>query len=512
MIAMIIGYHLHITLHSTLLLAILVASSLFAAPIFSTPLTVDSTETGTQQPRSFSPYIHSVKNISTAAEILDECQPTNAQDTSDSSTRHLMAIVEYLAEEVTETIYEPLAPIALSATQQVSTNNKNGSCLSCHSDAGHLMQVVKPKQGPSEDSCASAPSRAAFLNAFVNPEFVTTVHGSLGCVGCHSGDATSEDKSVAHDGLVDAEAGCVNCHSDIVELHATSLHGSLSGKLHTLQLRSGHKSFEQLEPAWQADCASCHASCSDCHITLPGAVGGGLIKGHEFIKRPPMKDTCALCHGSRAGGEYLGTFEGLKPDVHFEAGLHCIDCHKNDLHGDGETYTSRWEVDGRPQCGDCHAELPNQTAAAHSTNHLDLSCQTCHSQPYQNCFGCHSGEENGEYVRRADDKRLDLKIGRNTVPGYPHDVVTVRNNPVSRNSFDHYGENLLPHFDQYPTWKTTAPHNIQRVTEQNRSCQSCHGNSELFINADDLNTEGSAANKTVITKPAHDLSSGAPSK
>lgn len=105
---------------------------------------------------------------------------------------------------------------------------------------------------------------------------------------------------------------------------------------HALKQRSSEENFHKLEPVWQADCAGCHAGCSDCHVTLPGAVGGGLIKGHEFFKRPPMKESCAVCHGSWAGAEYLGQWEGVEPDVHFEAGMHCLDCHKNDLHASDE--------------------------------------------------------------------------------------------------------------------------------------------------------------------------------
>ena len=135
---------------------------------------------------------------------------------------------------------------------------------------------------------------------------------------------------------------------------------------------------------------------------------------------------------------------------------------------------------------------------AHQTNHDDVSCQTCHGQPYQNCFSCHSGEEDGAYFRRAGAKSMDLKVGRNTAEGYPYGIVTLRNNPVARDSFDHAGAGLLPHFDDYPTWKTAAPHNIRRTTEQNRNCGACHDNSEFFLAPEDLDPKGAAANQDVI--------------
>jgi hypothetical protein len=374
-------------------------------------------------------------------------------------------------------------------------------CLSCHSNAGYLMGAVTQSEAPPEDGCATAPTRPGFLNSFVRPDFPNSLHGAIGCVNCHGGDDATTDFDAAHANQVDANAICSTCHENIAARHQTSLHGTLNGMAEALRLRSGADNFHTLNPMWEADCATCHAACSDCHLTLPQAVGGGLIRGHDFFATPPMEETCATCHGSRAGGEYLGQHEGLEPDVHFEAGMHCVDCHTNDLHGDGKTYQSRWQVEGRAQCTDCHAGLPNATAMAHQKNHDELSCQTCHSQPYQNCFSCHTGEEDGAYFRRAGDKRLDLKIGRNTDPEYPHGIVTLRNNPVSRDSFDHFGKGLLPHFDDYPTWKTAAPHNIRRVTEQNRSCGACHANPDIFLAPGDLDPDGAAANTEAILKP-----------
>ncbi len=388
---------------------------------------------------------------------------------------------------------------------EVMLTDEDGTCLTCHTNAGNLMQVVKPAEAPPEDGCAAAPSRPPFLNAFVNAAFTDTTHGELGCTGCHGGDATTDDKTVAHGGMLDAEAGCVDCHADITKLHSTSLHGTLNGMSHALELRSGPENFHKLDTVWHNDCASCHASCSDCHVTLPGAVGGGLLRGHEFFKTPPMEDTCAVCHGTRAGAEYLGKWGGVEPDVHHQAGMHCIDCHTNDMHGDGTLYTSRWDVAGRSQCTDCHEDLPNDSVEAHMAEHDDMSCQTCHSQPYQNCFSCHAGLEDGAFFRKADHKGLDFKIGRNTVTGYPYSIVPLRNNPVSRDGFAYFGENLLPHFDEYPTWKTAAPHNIQRITPQNETCANCHGNADLFLLEEYLDELGSEANKSVIIPPARTL-------
>jgi len=66
---------------------------------------------------------------------------------------------------------------------------------------------------------------------------------------------------------------------------------------------------------------------------------------------------------------------------------------------------------------------------------------------------------------------------------------------------------LLPDFDQSPTWVYTTPHNIQRFTPQNRSCESCHGHPELFLTADKIDADELQANQSVIvdTIPGLDL-------
>ena len=397
--------------------------------------------------------------------------------------------------------FGPESVTGVYAAELVEATCNNGTCLDCHGDAGHLMQVVQPPPATSDSGCAAAPSRPPFLGAFVNSTFTTSLHGQIGCAGCHGGDAEAQQAEAAHEGMNPADAGCATCHQDIAKRHATSLHATLDGMAHALKRRSGEENFHKLAPMWQEDCASCHASCSDCHVTLPKAVGGGLIKGHEIFKRPPMKETCAVCHASRAGGEYLGHFDGVQADVHFQAGMHCLDCHKNDLHGDGKSYSDRWQVTGKPSCTDCHSALPNSSARAHNDKHVDVSCQVCHSQPYQSCFSCHASVEDGSYVRRTGHKALGFKIGSNTQPGYPYGIVTLRNNPVARDSFAYLGEGLLPHFDDYPTWKTAAPHNVQRSVPHARSCRGCHENDALYLQSGDLDPVGAAANVKSVLKP-----------
>jgi hypothetical protein len=48
-------------------------------------------------------------------------------------------------------------------------------------------------------------------------------------------------------------------------------------------------------------------------------------------------------------------------DVHFERGMHCIDCHfLQDVHGDGHVYSTNWDAI-EIECEDCHGALKGKT-------------------------------------------------------------------------------------------------------------------------------------------------------
>jgi hypothetical protein len=123
------------------------------------------------------------------------------------------------------------------------------------------------------------------------------------------------------------------------------------------------------------------------------------------------------------------------------------------------------------------------------------------SGAYKSCFNCHVGlDENGLAYLKTDDSQMTFKIGRNPLrsEARPWEYVLVRHVPVVPDTFAFYGEGLLPAFDSAPTWKYATPHNIQRVTAQNQSCESCHDNPDLFLMADDVDPEERQANAAVI--------------
>jgi len=101
---------------------------------------------------------------------------------------------------------------------------------------------------------------------------------------------------------------------------------------------------------------------------------------HKFTTAVPTIQ-CARCHsGNRTGSQYIGIAEHdfeqmyrsprdegkspaniygieqhhLKADIHFEKGMHCIDCHnQSEVEGDGKSYSLAHEA-VMVRCQDCH--------------------------------------------------------------------------------------------------------------------------------------------------------------
>ncbi|MBF0320568.1 MAG: hypothetical protein HQL01_12275 [Nitrospirae bacterium] len=127
----------------------------------------------------------------------------------------------------------------------------------------------------------------------------------------------------------------------------------------------------------QKFCNVCHAGCLDCHYTPTQKDGV-----HSFTKTP-KSETCAgggrgtsICHPgamqSRRGETYIGgdysVPPGMKPDIHYEKGIHCIACHPTGEKGMGD-------MERKATCETCHIEI--EEAHARSI-HKKLDCPSCH--------------------------------------------------------------------------------------------------------------------------------------
>ena len=395
------------------------------------------------------------------------------------------------------------------------TTKSYASCEGCHTNYAHLQEVYTPDTTASVGGCGGeAPHYEPYDRVFMGGEgyaaFKLTSHYQIGCVGCHNGTDNTEDKALAHSGnfirhpSMYADVKCASCHQAIVDNFSTSLHHG-TGQKRKVTLRSGlsgPEDFDQL-PAHQiegynANCATCHAGCGECHIVRPLIAGGGLSKGHAFTKTPDMISICVSCHESRGGHAFLGVASGTQPDVHLtKSGFKCVDCHKaEELHGDGQPVEQRYAYSKLPKCEDCHSGLEAQNIY-HSMHYGDFNCQVCHSQVYNNCGSCHI-HGNGARI----PSYMAFKIAGNPIPDIKtgFNLTLVRRTLAAPDNWEKYGVPEYASFDALPTYNYTSPHNILRWTDRTqvgsqKACfENCHIrneggvliNKELYLFQDNL--------------------------
>ncbi len=349
---------------------------------------------------------------------------------------------------------------------------------------------------------------------YVKPDFLETDHGQIACVDCHGGDPDDPDWQTAHREVVadptfpDPGSACGPCHPEIAETAAGSLHYTIAPLRGAFAARMDNPcpaARQTAAKAAETHCGTCHASCGQCHVSRPDYVAGGLLARHHFKKTPPMDSTCAGCHGGRVSGEFTGVREDSEADVHYEdEEMTCMACHKaEEIHAAAGAGATRHTLVQRPACIKCHPEAVAEDAPnrAHRLHRGRLACQVCHAQAYKNCSSCHVGrDKEGLAFFKCRKTEVMLKIGLNPQPdeARPETFAVVRHPPVDPKMLDHYRKGVLNAFARVPTWKRAAPHNIRRQTEQNRDCNSCHGNAAIFLGPQDMEDWELKANAAVI--------------
>jgi hypothetical protein len=229
------------------------------------------------------------------------------------------------------------------------------------------------------------------------------------------------------------------------------------------------------------------SGCAACHVIYSDA---GLYEGGDKAIDKAQKDRpmfhritnkipeyqCIHCHnrGGRTGVSFIGTMESdgygtpwtesggkqgklhgkhynhLTANVHYDAGMTCIDCHtKQDIHGDGNIYGKKNHA-VEIECEDCHGSmeaysnlktswgnpLPNvekkgkgfvltakltgkehtvpqikdvefssegHTAMVAISQHMEtMECYACHAKWAPQCYGCHAKQDiskpNGDWL------------------------------------------------------------------------------------------------------------------
>jgi thiosulfate/3-mercaptopyruvate sulfurtransferase len=358
------------------------------------------------------------------------------------------------------------------------------SCEGCHTNYTHLKSVYTPDPpttgggGCGGEAPHIEPYDRVYMGGSGYDDFKSDPHGKIPCTACHNGVDNTADKTVAHSGdfmkkpTSDAVSKCGTCHADIASKSVNNIHQGW-GQKSMVCLRAGLDNVptgfnalsQEMKDGYETNCGKCHATCGDCHINRPKAGGGGLYQGHAFFKTPNMVDHCTTCHTSRGGHAYFGVATGTVPDVHLtKAGFKCMDCHtKHEIHGDGVMYDQRYKYPELPKCTNCHANLSSSNQF-HSAHLSTFSCNTCHSQDYNNCGSCHIGSEEGARIHSYQGYKIGMNPIKDTKPQF--EFTLLRRSLMAPDSWQNYGIALLSNFNVKPTFKYTTPHNIIKITSR----------------------------------------------
>ena len=188
--------------------------------------------------------------------------------------------------------------------------------------------------------------------------------------------------------------------------------------------------------------SKCHVqTCDECHEKT--------VDGRSSYSLEPARaqEVCGKCHPVAEDD----------PDVHFQAGMKCMDCHTaREIHGDGiahNTYMEPGFFDTR--CQKCHTSL-SQTVS-HTVHQDKLDCAACHTREFITCLNCHVDTR----INENKDVQIELK-----------DLIFLIN---------HDGQvtttNFLTYVYQNKTMITLAPYFSHSIKKEGRGCLECHNTS-----------------------------------
>jgi len=112
-------------------------------------------------------------------------------------------------------------------------------------------------------------------------------------------------------------------------------------------------------------CATCHFQGGRIGLAFRGIREGGFKSEHTPPNAVPIQETL---YGHSPGYYFsdedsTNEIDETPPDLHYAAGMHCVDCHVgSDVHGTGRIFSSsKQQVD--LACEDCHGTVRDSIAA-----------------------------------------------------------------------------------------------------------------------------------------------------
>ncbi|MFN4132589.1 MAG: hypothetical protein ACK4GE_05885, partial [Caldimicrobium sp.] len=335
----------------------------------------------------------------------------------------------------------------------ILTTGKPELCLFCHNEKiqekAHSVEILGCSSCHLGNPYASS-KKEAHRGIVKNPSDLRVVEKTCGQPNCHPDDIKKVRNSLM-----------ATNHGIIKRLLYVFREEKLLQKFSYLKVADLYSKNKDFEKSFALDYFK--KLCGSCHLYLEkekfegflAEKGGGCSACHLFGSKKDLKEKklhpklskvvplekCVLCHNrsGRIGFTYQGLYEGsqggifhktwidgrelltIEPDVHFKAGLHCIDCHTRDeIMGDGNFYQNIEEA-VEITCETCHkgkgitkkGRILNNlikkgdklflkskvTGKKHPVKdpspscvdrfHKRLSCSACHSKYMPQCMGCH---------------------------------------------------------------------------------------------------------------------------
>ncbi|MCA9516705.1 MAG: hypothetical protein KC635_17305, partial [Myxococcales bacterium] len=169
------------------------------------------------------------------------------------------------------------------------------------------------------------------------------------CIGCHIQDFGPNDGPGRY-----RSSGCSACHSGYAEDGLAR-----GGDPWVPHDAAPHPIGHGITPAAPSStCLSCHAGAGAriglSYQGLRDAAAGAVGPRAVLVERPLYGEPAGsfVADEDRDNG-----FDETPPDVHFEAGMDCVDCHgAAELHGDGHIYADA-ACEVRTTCEDCHGTV-----------------------------------------------------------------------------------------------------------------------------------------------------------
>lgn len=247
-----------------------------------------------------------------------------------------------------------------------------------------------PSVGTAQDQYMAKSCFRCHLNSFGENRFSGDFRSS-GCTACHM--------RYANDGFSQSADPTIN---KLTQPHPVNHAMSLSPKID--------------------DCVHCHYRGGRIGISYQGyreGPGEGL--------RPDNPGTLGEALHGHDANFYLtdenldNDWDETPPDVHFEAGMHCVDCHVlSDVHGDGHIYADT-QCAVSSECTDCHGTVYAYASVGPERDHIF--------------------ERDGKLFLRTKVTNLELEIPQtldSVTPGHPrHNARAELAMGVNESGFSH---------------------------------------------------------------------------